>query len=500
MSLSAAILACQEAMPSSIAEVTPQTDALEVFGETSEGDVPNDDEDIPPDVEDLTPLDDTRLTFDTFDTSEEDVDLSELDIAPPEALRIEGRVLFERRIPDPTRSFLDLPFFSPLPHHLIEVVAPISMSTRTDAEGRFSLELPEVPASGLTLIVSAVLPDPDNPEAPPLLAVFDGATVSIPGRPETPIPVTRPWAWSFERSVTTHSPDLGDLKITMSNGSGALAILDTLTRTRALALATFQGPPPPTLGILWSPQRAFSCLSCYLPGNYGPVVWSSPAGPVTLDRALFVSGTPATPHHWVTPILAHELGHWVADVYSRLPEEGGPHAWDSLVRPELAFAEGFATFFALWSLLSEPTENPSRFFSVQQNIQYWIDFERLGEISPNLDFEFPLPYPNDLAQPMNESIIVAILWDLFDTSLPPPRPDDDPCSLGDPALEVIAHPRLVDPSIDRGAPGPDLVDYLDALACASELPDATCLDIALFGFPYDNTPLCESLAPPVSPR
>ncbi len=462
-----------------------------------------------PDVHDTpAPFDALELVSLDADDLSDAVDLAE-DAALTETLsqdaetgprRIEGRILFERRLPDPTRSFLDLPFFAPLSHHLVEVIGAEPSSALTDAEGRYSLDLSSPPSDRLTLVVSAVLP---NADGPPLIAVFDGESVSIPGVPGTVIPVTRPWAWSFDLPVTS-DPVLavGDLRISSSKGSGALAILDTLSRARALALAAFPGHSPPTLGVLWSPQRAYSCLSCYLPGDYGPVEWATPSATLTLDRALFVSGTSATPHHWVTPILNHELGHWVSDAFSRLPKEGGPHAWDSRVRPELAFAEGFATFFSLWALAGEPTDNPSRFFSIQQNIQYWIDFERFGEISSNLDFEFPLPSGSDLAQTMNESVIVATLWDLLDTTQALSVPDDDPCSLGDITLEIIAHPRLATASIDRGAPGPDLVDYLDALACDGRLPDSTCLDVALFGFPYDGAPLCpeSGLAEPSSPR
>jgi hypothetical protein len=420
-------------------------------------------------------------------------DTHDADSAP--GLDLRGRILFERRAPDPTRAFLDVPTLEPLANHRVELYAGPDLVAlgpiTTDADGTFSAPRPD--ATSVTLVVTAAL---GPPETSPIV-VFDGLTASLPNARYTPIPGPRPWAWTFTRDMGTG--DLGTLTIPASAGSGALALLDTLARVRASALALFPPTTPPTLGILWSPSRAWACLSCYLPSDFGPVVWSTPSGPVAYDRAMFVSGTAATPHHWVPGILAHELGHWVADAFSRLPETGGPHAWDERVRPELAFSEGFATFFSLWAQLPRPDdpappEAPARFFSVQQNVSYWIDFERLGDISPTVDLDFPRPSPEaGLDQPMNEAVIAAALWDLLDDAphtLAPARGDDDPCALGDIALTAAGLSRFTDPSIDRGPAGPDLVDYLDALACTDTLPDAACLDVALLGFPYDAIPAC----------
>jgi len=201
---------------------------------------------------------------------------------------------------------------------------------------------------------------------------------------------------------------------------------------------------------------------------------------ITFDRALFLSGTASTPHHFTPSLIAHELGHYVMDTWSLLPDVGGPHGWDARVDPALAWSEGFATFFAQRAL-STALDPTSRFFSIQSGVAYWVDLAAIGRPPKTDDTSLPLQIPGPdpaagAAQRIGEAAVAAILWDLWSA---------DP-EAGDEVIATTASLRVR--TLDRGAPGPDLVDLLDALMCAD--PERADLAASLLGFPYDFAPLC----------
>lgn len=372
-------------------------------------------------------------------------------------------------------------------------------TARTDADGRFSVAL-SAGAGGdggaddraLELLVVAADAAEDAGDAAPGLVIFDGDGVAVPGRPGVPVPVVQPWAW-----VATPPPDaadagdFGEVHIDEAAGAGALALLAQVRALRRAVGATFGRDRLTSLAVLWSPLRTPSCLSCYLPMGWGPVVWSAPDGEVRFDRAVFFSGTAETPHHYTPSIVAHELGHWVLDTVSRHPEVGGSHGWDQVVPAPLAWSEGFSTFFAQWSL-SSPGAPAPRFFAVQSGVEYWIDLDAIGrtamEGDSSIDVTFPMPLPGGgLSQPLNEAVVAAMLWDLWDGAGAAGADDDEPVMLGDPMLPVLASDRMR--TMDRGVSEPDLVDYLDALACEG-VSTGVELAPALMGFPWDGAPLC----------
>jgi len=406
---------------------------------------------------------------------------------------VRGRFSREMRRPNASLTGLLAPEVVPV------VGLPVALSAGgellgeavTDATGAFTLAVAHVPEGELQATLAASLAGPDGL---PWLAVLDSAQVGFPTQQGQPVTSQRVWAWTA--SAPPGALDLGDLVVTEAAGAGALALLlafsDALAAT--LGVATYQGLEVfdlPTLGVLWHPLATPPCLSCFFPAGWGPLRLASGGELIVFGRFIWLSGSTYAPHHWTPSMSLHELGHYVMDVLSRSPNEGGPHSWDGLIKPGLAWSEGFATFYGQWAL-SREAEQP-RFYSSQGGTHYWIDIERVGselhhQASSFGGVTFPLPRPDEpLTQFMNEAVVAAILWDLWDVGGLVPEPDA--VILGDVLYDFLSHPRVLDPDLDRAYPTMDLVDLLDAIRCDDALTMEE-LSTVLMGFPYDDAPTC----------
>lgn len=411
-------------------------------------------------------------------------------------LTARGRIKRDHRRVDPTRT------------RLLEVevvsVAGFEIAVRdgadevahgwTDAEGRFALPLAGAPEVGFELVFAA-LDDADADGGAPRLAVFDSAGVTVPRDSGNAVVAQRLWAWVAAPVEAAIDPgDFGQVHVSEAQGAGAIAVFELLKGFRRRAIDAFAGAPgspvgaPPTLAVMWSPDINVTCLACYLPTGWGPISWHAANGDVGFDRALFLSGASSAPLHFTPSLVAHELGHWVMDSFSRFPEAQGSHGWGELIAPPLAWSEGFATFFAQWAQSTPESVDP-RFFGKQSNVEYWVDLEAIGAgpsaTATSLSVVFPQPTQGGgLTQRLNEAVVAALLWDLWD-GVGLPGGDED-VALGDVVLTGIALLRGGD--FDRGVAGPDLVDALDALACRVMAPAAW--NDALMGFPWDALVPC----------
>lgn len=420
--------------------------------------------------------------------------------------RLVARFLRERRAPNAGLTALSPTEVVPAAGVPVLVTegGVVRATLETDDDGGIDVILDPPPSDAVAVTLVAGLVDDDGA---PLVTILDGAGVAFPTSAGAPIHASRVWAWSVSAASGL---DLGEHTITATQGAGALQLLVWMRDLRAVSLALYgEAPPPPSLAVLWAPGASPPCLACFLPAEYGPVrLTVDDAAPVDYGRAIWLSGTNATPYHWTPSMVGHEFGHFVMDVYSRSPDEGGPHSWDSLINPALAWSEGFATFFGQWWLSADAPV--PRFFSMQSGTQYWIDIERIGT-PPTADDSFfssvvfPLPLPDcPLAQRLNEAVVAAILWDLWDVASQIDEPEQ--ADLGDLIFDLLASERVLDPTLDRGyckegsgglvcrtAPPPanlgdcktDLVELLDAIRCADALSEAA-LASALMGFPYDD--------------
>ena len=190
----------------------------------------------------------------------------------------------------------------------------------------------------------------------------------------------------------------------------------------------------------WQPGAApDDCNTCFRPGPR-PVV--------------DLSGKASDPDEWDDAVILHELGHHLAAVYSRDDSSGGRHA-GARTAPEIAWSEGWATFFASW-VTGAPAQLDARLDTVRVT-----DLETMDE---------PDAFGVD-GELVSERLVAAVLWDLYDD----PDDDDDPVAVGD----AVVWDALL--GLRDAAPGVDLADFLDLVVCdapgISEVLEAR-------GYPY----------------
>lgn len=89
---------------------------------------------------------------------------------------------------------------------------------------------------------------------------------------------------------------------------------------------------PPHVSIYWKSGNVPVCsVSCY--------VWNNGAPYISL------SGQQADPDQWDFDIIDHEYGHHVHRILSGATAMGGEHFADVCTHPEVAWSEGFASYF-----------------------------------------------------------------------------------------------------------------------------------------------------------
>ena len=186
-----------------------------------------------------------------------------------------------------------------------------------------------------------------------------------------------------------------------NNGSGlggVFNILDqvALVQERVVALGESK---PPLVSVLWK--------SGTLTGTYF----------VGRTMSLYLLGSSSDPDEYDDPVILHELGHYVAAVYSVDTSKGGSHSSsDSHQDLSLAWSEGWANYFSGY---------------MRDYYQYYDSMS--GGITV-VDLELPSHSATATGQD-NESAVQSILWDIYDGSDSndsSPGTDDDPmdCSCG----------------------------------------------------------------------
>lgn len=221
-----------------------------------------------------------------------------------------------------------------------------------------------------------------------------------------------------------------------------------------VALPAVVDPPP--VRVRWRPGFSDACGSCFRPG----------ARPL-----IDLGGRVGDPDEWDAAVILHELGHYVAAVFSRDDSGGGPHD-GSPIAPAVAWSEGLATFHAGW----------------QQGDAVQLDYKITGVARLDLEvMDDPRAFgtaDGSATGDLSERLVAAVLWDLHDA----PPEDDDPAGLSDGRLFAPLFEVLAGAWVDRGAPGVDLLDYLDALWCAGPEPAGAAAVLAERAVPH--TPSC----------
>lgn len=216
-------------------------------------------------------------------------------------------------------------------------------------------------------------------------------------------------------------PSFGGTSYVTTRAAAPFAILDTLYSAVQFVLA--QGSATvvlPPLSAFWSPS------------NKPSDNWDPPSGAIqsTLFQSMDNGGFPSGIYllgwqnvdtdEYDQHVIAHEFQHFLEDSLSRTDTPGGPHAVGEKLDMRLAFSEGFADAFSAM-VLNDP--------------QYRDSYDPQQGSSSNFNMESaPFGTPGWY----NESSILALLWDLYDS----PADGADAVQLGYGPLYGVSHDEL----------------------------------------------------------
>ncbi|UJR84115.1 carboxypeptidase-like regulatory domain-containing protein [Sandaracinus amylolyticus] len=263
--------------------------------------------------------------------------------------------------------------------------------------------------------------------------------------------------YAFRGSV---SAGVGDVHVAEVDFGGALAIAHTMREGLQYARVAFERDAPfPPLETHWERGRVTPGGTSYASGD-----------------ELWILGGPDDTDEFDVPVLLHELGHFLQHVVSFSQIVGGnPHAGAD-TDPRLAWNEGWPSFFA-----SAVRGDPFYGDTVSGEISLALD---LGALSRSGEYVANPGGP--MSQPLSEWIIASSLWRLYVAS-------SDVDQQRARSFGVLTE-WLVDGASDRGADGPELVDFLDGYLCTNAGADRAVIEsyvVADRSFPYDLAPPCE---------
>ncbi len=289
-----------------------------------------------------------------------------------------------------------------------------------------------------------------------LVAAVDGAVAPVTVGPE----VATPWAVVVRRLAVDGAHGVEASVAADEPVAAAFHVARTLAHGLGRVAEVAPAHPAPPLAVRWAPGTAAPCHTCFVPG-------SAPR--------IELSGLLRDPDEWDDAVVLHELGHYVLSVFSRDESPGGRHDGSPLP-PPIAWSEGFATFHASWSL-GTSAQLDARASGVSV-----LDLEMLDDARAHGTTD------GTMSGDLSERLVAAVLWDLDDAA--DDVTDADAVELDDVFAPVFG--ALAEGDHDRGAAGPDFVDYLDGLRCTTDASGFAGIEALLVArdFPYDGAPAC----------
>ena len=188
------------------------------------------------------------------------------------------------------------------------------------------------------------------------------------------------------------------------------------------------------------------------------------------DSTIHLLGSTSDDDGYDDTVILHEIGHFFEDVVGRTDSPGGSHD-GSPTDPNLAWSEGFATYWAL---------------AVKQT-PFYGDSNAGGGWGYNGEATVTrAPQPaGDIGQDVAENMTTEILWDLGDA----PGGDDDTLAGDHLQVEGVQPMYLRTQALRAGGePGVDLVDFLDGFFVADGLTHCAAVRqivVTTHAFPYD---------------
>lgn len=423
--------------------------------------------------------------------------------------RVSGALFYERQLVTNKEEDAYIPYFGE-----IEEVAAEEMPLYVyDASGKTLLGQGFVKEDGTFDIETSRLPiSTDRLFAVPLWFAANTPKLAIMvADTSTPFDV---WSWNMRLGDFAEVNDpgaMGDILISTKEGSGAMFLYQQIKWAYERLVATgFESSLSdlPSMAVVWKQGMGWDCGTCFIDSQKMDI--SSIEGKFTLDTTMEVGGYSKDESAWGLPTILHEFGHYV--MYRRRDDSpGGAHTITSAEDPNLAWGEGWATFYSLMMQSLETGKPVTDYWRILGSGSYWIDYVKLkGRVKTTgiglMTVDLPsLTSPDGMKQDISEAWVTSVLYDLWDGADSPDAEDsEDSIALGTFKIwNTLAHDRYLKvgyynyypdstSSKLRTEAGTDLVDFWDALICSNSVEAQELFDWidAYTTFPYDKTPVC----------
>jgi hypothetical protein len=357
-------------------------------------------------------------------------------VPPPpssETVTVSGRISFDRApFASAADSGLDIanPIESPAREVIVEAIDSASNSilatTTTDESGDYSLDVP-VNRSVFIRAKAQMLKDDaaptwnfrvlNNTNSDALYALDSSAFNSGTADSTRNLRATTGWGGSSYTGTRAAAP---------------FAILDTVYQAKALVLSADEDTAFPELNLFWSPDNRPASPLCPDDGNIETMFYTGgdlsdrctpsedlPAGIYVLGD--FASGGGDT-DEFDQHVIAHELGHYYEDQFSRSDSIGGEHGDPGapFLDMRVAFGEGWGNAYSGMAL-NDPVYRDS---------------------SMGVDTDFDFDIEDDFTDAegwYSEMSVAEIIWDIYDSG----TESGDTLALGfGPIHDVMTGPQV----------------------------------------------------------
>jgi hypothetical protein len=315
---------------------------------------------------------------------------------PPSQTTISGRITYTKVPFTPNGNGLDYGAASDVPVRgaVVEAIdsantTSILASTTTDADGRYSLQVTSGPSvfirtkaqllrSGTPSWNIRVL---NNTNGNALYAL-DGAAMTTAGT-------------ALTANLNAGSGWNGSGYSAGQRSAAPFSLLDVAYEAVNLVLTADANAVFPPLDMHWSPQNHDS-------DTFNPAAGEIETTQFTLDApaGIYVLGQEnVDTDEYDQHVIAHEMGHYMQEVFSRDDSPGGPHSPDEKLDLRVAFSEGFGNAF---SGMVKGTPNYRDSFGPQQGDDFQINVEQ---------------NPSTATGWFSEGSVQSILYDIFDANV-----------------------------------------------------------------------------------
>jgi hypothetical protein len=348
--------------------------------------------------------------------------------------RLSGRILYDNNAPGLGRPEPAVQ----VPLRILGTGAAVAPATTTDDNGAYDIYFPVVAGAQISIQTESSWTPPGH--AKPKAKVVGLSENSVHSSTSTVGALT---------AAAMHY----DLVITDPSIGGAFNILDVIRRAYTwvnTSFSTADASLMTDLLVRWDYGQD-------TPDPHGSYFECLPALSDCRQRTIWISGNAKIvgPQEFDDSVIAHEFSHFLARRFGIDDTPGGTHHFDSYIAPAFAWSEGFATGIGQ-QILKSP------FYLAGATAAFgFIDLETtLNDLSDGHAFDTDPGH--DMTGKLNEHLVAAVLWDLFDPANEPFDAIDDAWWATRSTLtRYLRAPKWQ----NRAAKGRDLVDFLDGWSC-----------------------------------